>query len=224
MDGGVIRNRSLYILNIVALVLVGAFNLIDCISERSPFLDYILYVLVFYLIAGFIIYAAKKNKYKWNALLFAILGIGTLLGNEPDNYSGAVFIMFSLYIFNSKKTNLILMAVMIITIVGKNIFFDLDITNTVNLFLVYAYVFLIYYILIHPKKPAVVPAHDLNQESRKIIEYLVAGYTNKEIAYRVALTENAVTKRLKAMRDHFEVRTNSQLSYELSLKGYFKHD
>lgn len=224
MDGGVIRNRSLYILNIVALVLVGAFNLIDCISERSPFLDYILYVLVFYLIAGFIIYAAKKNKYKWNALLFAILGIGTLLGNEPDNYSGAVFIMFSLYIFNSKKTNLILMAVMIITIVGKNIFFDLDITNTVNLFLVYAYVFLVYYILIHPKKPIIISGPNLDYENTKIVEYLVAGYTNKEIAYRVALTENAVTKRLLAIRSNFGARTNSQLSFILSKKGYFRHD
>ena len=222
MAGGVIKEKSLYILNILALVLVGAFNLIDCISDKSPFLDYILYVFVFYVIAGFVIYAAKKNKYKWNALLFAILGIGTLLGNEPDNYSGAVFIIFSLYIFNSRKSNLILLTVMIITIVAKNIFFSLDITNTVNLFLVYIYVFLIYYILIHPKKPNIYTG--LDEITREIIEYKMAGWSTKAVADKVCLSIDAVQKRISRACAKYEAGNLAQLVYKLMKKGYISQE
>lgn len=218
MDGGVIKEKALYLLNIIALILIGAFNLIDCISDRSPFLDYISYVAIFFILAAVLGYGAKKNKYKWNALLFAILGIGTIFGNEPANYSGAIFILYSFYIFNNTKTNIILFIAVSVSIVAKNIFAEIDINNTVNMFLVYTYVFLIYYILIHPKKPNIYTG--LDEITREIIEYKMAGWSTKAVADKVCLSTDAVQKRISRACDKYEAGNLAQLVYKLMKKGY----
>ncbi len=222
MDGGAIKKYPITTLNIIAFTIVLVVNVFDQISRSQSLIGRAIYTLPFLILIG--LSCIFRKKYKFIAYLYFGMSLLALMTtSEAGNLTGLIFLIFSLYIFQSLKTNMILVVLTSIGIASK-IFFGFTSMQIIVLFVGYIYCLLIYYILIHPKKPAVVPAHDLNHESRKIIEYLVAGYNNKEIAYRVALTENAVTKRLKAMRDHFEARTNSQLAYELSLKGYFKHD
>ena len=222
MDGGLIKKYPITIINIIAFVLIFGINVFDQIAKTQSFIGRAIYTLPFLIfIALCIIF---KSKYKFSAYLFLLMSLIPLYtSKEPGNMIGVTFLIFSLYIFQTLKTNLIILSITVIA-VASTMFRGLTSMQIIATYIGYVYFLAIYYILIHPKKPMIVPAHDLDQDNRKIVEYLVAGYNNKEIAYRVALTENAVTKRLKAMRDHFEVRTNSQLAYELSLKGFFKHD
>ncbi len=222
MDGGLIKKYPIATINIIAFIIVMVINVFDQISRSQSLAGRAIYTLPFLILIA--LCYIFRNKYKFNAYLYFGMSLLALMTtSEAGNLTGLIFLIYSLYVFQSFKTNMIVVIITSIGIASK-IFFGFTAMEIAGTYLGYVYCLLIYYILIHPKKPTVVPAHDLDQDNRKIVEYLVAGYNNKEIAYRVALTENAVTKRLKAMRDHFEVRTNSQLSYELSLKGFFKHD
>ncbi len=222
MRGGSIKKYPITTINIVAFSVIMMVNVFDQIARSQSFIGRAIYTLPFLILIA--LCYIFRNKYKFNAYLyFGMSMLGLMTTGEAGTLAGIFFLICSLYISQSFKTNVIIIILTSIGVASK-IFFGFTAMEIAGTYLGYVYCLLIYYILIHPKKPTVVPAHDLDQDNRKIVEYLVAGYNNKEIAYRVALTENAVTKRLKAMRDHFEVRTNSQLAYELSLKGFFKHD
>ena len=126
---------NIYMINSVIILLVSIFNLFKGLIHKEGIIYFLLYVAVFIPVLGFNEYSRRKNNYRWNAILYAFLGLATILGNEAGNYSGAAFILFSVYIFNTSRTNIILSILTAIMIVAKNIFFGFEITNTMNLFL-----------------------------------------------------------------------------------------
>ena len=218
MDGGIYKRIDLYLINFIALVFVCAFNLLKAIQQNREVFIYFTYIAPFLILIGLNYLCKKRNWYKWNALLYAALGMGTIFGNDPGNYSGVVFIVFSLYIFNTTRTNIILLLVTGISIVAKNVFFVLSITDTVNTFIVYGYSILIYYILIHPKKPNIYTG--LDEITREIIEYKMAGWSTKAVADKVCLSTDAVQKRISRACDKYDAGNLAQLVYKLMKKGY----
>ena len=133
----------------------------------------------------------------------------------------------------SSKRQISLMVVIVVAaillmitaiIIPLKLFINFSAMQVLIMFAGYAYGILIYYNLFHPKKPSMAYHPRLDDENIEILEHLAAGLTNKEIADRVFLSQNAVTKRLKTMRDNFNVKSNCQLIYDLSIKGFFRHD
>lgn len=198
-----------------------SLNIIDMISQESNLFEYFKFALPFAIAMG-VIYFIKN--YKVNAIVYALFGILTTLTGSTGNFSGAIFICFSIYIFNTKKTNIILILLMVLSTAANYTMKGFTIADSLNNFAAYMFTIIIYFILIHPKKPSMIYHPKLDEENIEILEHLAGGLTNKEIADHVFLSQNAVTKRLKTMRDNFNVKSNCQLIYDLSLKGFFRHD
>jgi len=202
--------------------LVGTFNLLDCITKSSGFLDYILYVGIFIILAFITWICQRYKKYKWNAIFYAVIGLGTILGNEIGNYSGAVFIIFSIYIYHSLKTDIILSFMILIIAVAKNMFFDFGIEATINLILVYSMIFTIYYILIHPKskQSKIVYCPHLDETDIQIVQNLYQSCIYKEIAPLVDLKEGAVARRVSRLRQRMNVGSTQELIVKCLQMGY----
>ncbi len=154
MNGGTVNKIDLYIVNMTCLFLIGTINLINGIVTGKDFLYYSAYCIIFYIIL-FLTYLFKiKKLYQWNAILFGVMGLLTTYAGYEGNFSGAIFIIFSIYIFNTRKTNLIMIVSTILILTSKFALKSFTIGETVNMFIIYSLVFLIYFILIHPKKPS----------------------------------------------------------------------
>jgi DNA-binding CsgD family transcriptional regulator len=62
-----------------------------------------------------------------------------------------------------------------------------------------------------PPAPAVPEAWDLTRQERRVVELLVRGYSNREIARALSVTENTIEWHLRHAYDKLDVRTRSQL-------------
>jgi DNA-binding CsgD family transcriptional regulator len=225
--GGAGSKLNLYVLNNITIICVCLFNLFKGIATNKPLAGYFIYVLPFFILFTFNTINQLKKWYKGNAILYAVLGIGTLLGNEPANYSGAIFIIYSFYIFNSFRTNIVLFSVVFISIVAKNIFHGIDVNNTINLIISYAFTFSIYYILIHPKpKPErkILFCPHLDEKDLIIVEKLSQSYIHKQIAPLVGLNPGAVSRRISRMYEKLGVHSAPGLVAKCLELGYIKRN
>jgi DNA-binding CsgD family transcriptional regulator len=74
------------------------------------------------------------------------------------------------------------------------------------------YALTIYYLLMHPKTVFYLNENNID---KKVIQLLLQGNKNKEIAYKIGITQNAVTKRLENMRKRNNCGNNEQLIFNL---------
>lgn len=202
--------------------MVGVFNIITGVTEGKSELYYLSYVAPFFIFSGIVIW---KGTLKISAVLYAVIGIlSTLLGLE-GNATGAIFLIFSFYIFNKPISNLIIIGLTLIAIVCKFMFLEFTISQAVNMILAYVYIFLIYYILIHPKsnKPKVIYCQNLDFETVQIIQYLADGYIYKEIAPIIELTEAAIRKRITRARRLMETKSTTELVIKCHKLDYIKY-
>lgn len=217
MDGGILKNK-LSLLNSVVIFLIATFNLITCIQLQKDVFNILTEVVLIYGLAGITIYFGYKNWYKWTACLYLFIGLmATLIGVE-DNGTGSIFLVFAIYIFNSKRFNIIIICSTIIAIVFKFTLLDYTISQSVNMLILYIYVFLIYYILIHPKKPNIYTG--LDEITKEIIEYKMAGWSTKAVADKVCLSTDAIQKRISRACAKYDAGNLAQLVYKLMKKGY----
>ncbi len=211
--------------NFFVLIFIGIFNTITLLIGNRPIKDYLFYVMPF-IIIGIIYFFLNRNKksLKINALLFLIVGLFATVSGQRGNATGIIFICFSLYIYNSYKTNLIILGLTIIAFIIKYIILDLTVTQTLNIILIYSYVITIYYLLIHPKKTEMIKDPKISEQNRKIIQYLVTGKQYKEIAEMgdIWLSSEAMRQRITRVRRDFDCFTDNQLIYKLLKQGYFK--
>ena len=102
-----------------------------------------------------------------------------------------------------------------IAISAKSMFLDFSIGNTLNIFVAYSAMFIIYYILIHPKKEkqegAAVICTRLDPEDIKIIQYLSQGFTIKEIAEKIYISDGAVNKRIGRAKKTMNAKSREHL-------------
>lgn len=135
----------------VSILFVMFSNLIDCISQNSGVLDYVLYVLILLVIAILLIFI-KSN---WIlAVIFSVAGIFTILDIPTPNYisGGVFFFIFSIRIVDNKIFSCciyFLTAMMVIAAHAKNAKSPL---NAVNILVAYAVIYLIDYLLYNNKK------------------------------------------------------------------------
>jgi DNA-binding NarL/FixJ family response regulator len=203
-------------MNVAALLLVASFNLIDCISANKALDRYLLFVLPFVCVA---IVPLLWRNYKVNAVLYAACGLVATATGSTGNFSGAIFLVFSIYIFNTALTNYTLSAACAVIIAAKHVFLGFTIPEVVNLFVVYAFVFGIYFILIHPKpepKPIVARVDDTDIE---IVNYLQDGMQAKEIGAEIGLSPSAVYKRIERARVKYFCDSNIELAQKFVRLG-----
>lgn len=221
--GGIGKNKDLLNkVNVYIFLLVGIFNMFTGIFTNKPLIGYTYNVVPFFLFA---IFAFKYRNIKANAYLFALIGIlVTILGVE-DNATGAIFLIFSFYIFNKPISNLIIIGLTLIAVVCKFMFLEFTISQAVNMILAYVYIFAIYYILIHskPTTQKIIYCQNLDPETVQIIQYLADGYIYKEIAPIVELTEAAIRKRITRARELMQTKSTTELVIKCHKLEYIRY-
>jgi DNA-binding CsgD family transcriptional regulator len=217
--GGITKLLNLYYLSSAVFIYNAVLNCIDCIYDKSGIKDYILYVGLLLLFVPLTLIFKKYKKFKWNAFVFAFIGIGILLDNNPKDHAGVEFIIFSMAIYSTWLTNLILLSIISIIIVVRNVIADMGITYTLNILIVYAFSFIAYYILFHSK---IKITADLGKETKTIIKYLVSGKKPKEIADILYMETDAVNKQIQRARDKLGYENNEQMIFKLSQNGQIR--
>jgi len=212
-----VESLKIYHINILAIILIAVFNLITCITKQFSIDKYIFYVIPFFIMAG--IYILFKN-YKIDALLFITASPLSIFIGTWGNLTGAIFLCFAFYCLEDKKIIIISLFFTLLCIFLKMLFdSNGTIPRTFNYIIGYGYILIMYFILIHPKKYGKLPTLNEDEINIKIIEMLISGSRIKEIADKVYLSQNAVTKRIEKMRMKYSCGNNEQMIYFLVKNG-----
>ena len=212
---------KIYNINIFVLSLISILNIYTGIIEKMDFIYYVYYVLPF--IISLIIYSFFRN-YIIDALLFIIASSLSIFISSWGSLTSPIFLCFAFYCLDDKKIIVITCFCTLIAIISKMIIDENGtIIRTIMYIIGYSYIILIYYILIHPKKSYNIII-DEDKINLKIIDFLIRGNRIKEIANKVYLSENAITKRIEKMRLKYNCGNNEQLVYNFMEKGYIRHN
>ena len=105
-------------------------------------------------------------------------------------------------------------------------FLEFTISQAINMIVAYVYIFLIYYILIHPKPSTTVPiviyCPHLDAKDVLIIKKLYQSYIHKEIAPMVGLSKDAVSRRISRMYTKLDVKSTAELVTKCLQMGYIE--
>ncbi len=205
-------------INITVFLIVGIINLINCITLKYPLWRYLVYVLPF---ISFAILQAILNfrvNLKINAIIFLILSVLSVAFGDRGNLTGATFLFFAIYSWGNIRFTYVTLILSLFTMVSTFVYKDYTIPQSVNYIAGYSYFIAIYFIMIHPKRPKLNNGFD--EITNQIIEFLMAGYSNREISKRLYLSIDAVNKRLQRAREKIDVKTNEQMIYKLIKKRY----
>ena len=88
--------------------------------------------------------------YKINAVFYALAGVIIALTGSMGNFSGAIYLVFSIYIFNSTLTSCVLIRGYTVAISARYLLMGYTIPDVANMFAAYAFTVAIYFVLIHP--------------------------------------------------------------------------
>jgi hypothetical protein len=204
-------------INIFFLSLLIILNIYTGIIERMGLIYYTGYVFPF--VAGIILYSFFRT-FMIDALLFIIASALTIFVGTWGNLTGAIFLCFAFYCCKDETIIIITIFCTLIAIISKMLIDEnVTIIRTVLYILGYAYIILHYYILIHPKKKINLTRLNEDDINIMIIDFLMSGDRLKEIADKINLSQNAVTKRIEKMRDKYNAGNNIQLIISLIRKG-----
>jgi len=216
----IIKKINLYIFNASIAFIVASLNLMDYLTEETSILFLFTNVVFFYTITLLTLFMYKKKVYKWNAFIYFITGITIILFDPRPNLTGAMFIGFSITIYNTQKTNIVILIITILLLTLKGIIYNFDIDSVIALFTGYSFSLIIFLILFNPQKiTCEIPKTDPITES--IISDLISGMTPKEISEKINITPDAVRKRIQRVCKLNECKNTEQLVYKLMEKRYF---
>jgi hypothetical protein len=199
------------------MIVIAVFNLLDCIQQKTGAADYLLFVAPF-LLCSVALYFVKG--YKVNAALYAIAGIVIILTGSKGNLSGATLVIFSIYIFNTFTSNMILLGLCMAAIAFRYIFMDWTASDALAIFVGHAFIFSIYFLLIHPKQPQKSVISRVDDVTIGIVQYLHDGMRIKDIAEKVYLSTDAVYHRLRRARQRYGCDSNIKLCAEFDRLGF----
>lgn len=206
--------KTLRMVNMTAVSLVALFNMLDFVHQQIGAVQYIfLYVAPFVLVAAALIFL---KDYRINAILYAVSGIILAIVGSRGNFSGVIFLIFSIYIFNKPKSTVAILILTSTAIASRCLFLGYSIPDTLNIFVAYAFTFAIYFVLIHPKKSVVSLIDD---DTLEVIRYIKVGKKPKEIAGIMNLTIHQVRYRLRKAKDSYDCKTDMELCTELQTRG-----
>lgn len=210
--------KLLRYINITAMVAVAFFNLLDCIDQKVGAWEYFAFCAPF--VVGAVLLMIFRG-YKVNAVFYALAGIVIALTGSMGNFSGAIYLVFSIYIFNSTITSCLLIIGYSVAIAARYLLKGHTIPDVANMFAAYAFTIGIYFVLIHPKpqaKPVIARVDDITID---IVRYLRDGKRPKEIAPLVYMEPGAVYQRLSRTRKQFGCGSDPELCKIFDDAGYF---
>lgn len=218
--GGSIKkgNIRVTIAIILGCFIIGFFNLFDQIAKGQSLLGRIGFTAPFPVIA-YLAYLFRKNL-KYTAFLLAAVSIVIFIDiGEPSELTGLVFLMPSLAIFQTYKSNAVILSCIAIAIGSKTLgdFTGMQAMVTcvgagIGLYL--------YYEILHPKKYKVIDSGKFTKRQHTIIKLLANGLKNNQIAKKIDVSEATITRNINEVLLIMSCKTIPQLMLELKDKGY----
>ena len=188
-------------------------------TNEKDILKYFVATIPF--IIALIVYAIfKRHKFVTNSILYFFCSILCILFAPWDSPTGVFLLCLAIYTWNNKVIMWQFFIFTILTIGIKTIFTPEPTTRIINYILVYAWFIALYFIKFHP---GVTMAHNsLEDTNQKIMKLLVSGYHTKEIADKICISQNAVSKRIGQIRVKFDCKSNEQMIYYMIEKGIIR--
>lgn len=218
-----LRKYPIPTINITVSILIFAVNLFDQISKGQSLIGRVHFTLPFLIFA--ILCFIFRKKYIFNAYLFATIAIiAILMTQDSGNITGIIMLIFSLYIFQSIKTNIILLGLIILSIASK-IFMGFTAMQVLILYMGSAYCLIIYYILIHPKPKKITEISDIPDDMKQIFNFMMKGKNNKEIAAALIqydYSQDVIRKKIKIFIDKLGLSGVPELFVYLNEKGHIE--
>ena len=127
--------------NIAMMIVVAVLNAVDFFIEGASVARYAAFVAPFIIGLSSVII----KDYRTPAILYAIGGIVISATATKGNFSGALLLMFSIYIFNTPRTNYILIGGSLIAIVIGHLKGENTIPDIALMIAMYCFAFRIYF-------------------------------------------------------------------------------
>lgn len=211
------RINNLTKINLLAMLFVIIMNALILVSKDMDYISTIIYILPF-ILGGSILLIFRKYQQSINKHLMLLLGlIITLVGN-PGNFSGAIFIIYSVHLNPGRNKTIVKLGLLVIAITCKSLLIEINTIQIVNLLFINGLCYAYYYVLFSEAKQPTVK--EIEDQTDQIISYIMQGLTIKEIAVKTFMTVAAVNKRINRLRDKEGCKTNYQLIYKLSESGH----
>lgn len=206
-------------INYILILLIPINAIISFIIENETnILKYFIAVIPF--IIALIIYKIfLRYRFITNSVLYFFCSILCISFAPWDSPHGAIFLMFAIYTWNNKVVLWIYFIITMIFIAIKTIFMPEPTTRILNYVIAYAWLMALYFKKIHPKKQTNLTRLNEDNVNIMIIDLLMSGDRLKQIADKINLSQNAVTKRIEKMRDKYNAGNNIQLIVSLIKKG-----
>lgn len=209
------RISNLTKVNLSALGFITVMNTLSIFIDGFDWVYIATYVAPFILIIG-ALYLLRKWQSQITCYFLLIAGIIVILVGNNGNFSGAIFIIFSIHLDPGRNKTIFKLALMAITIAIKSLLIQITTIQLINLMFIHFLVYIYYYVLFTEKKTVTI--YEIEDQTDQIIDYLMAGLTIKEIGIKTCLTPAAVTKRINRLRDSENCKTTYQLMAIMSQK------
>lgn len=214
--GGKIDN-----INIIVLLLVFLFNIINQISENKDIIERATYTLPFLLILIAIV-IFKNNKYL-QAFIFMIVGVFvTLDAPNISDFSSAILFIYSVHLIKKHYYSvfILLLTVSIITI--RSLLFKDTIPGSFIMVSVYLYIYTIYFMLIYSKAEVttVVKFEGLTKEENQILRYMANGLSQKEAGFELGYDKFQTNYIVKEIRKKTGYNSLYEILYRIGVKDH----
>lgn len=205
----------------LGIVVIG--NLIAVVLNNGSLFDYIMYVGIFIpIITVLLLIKNPKNKIV-SIILLALSCIGVWFGGDTNLVSATLF-CFAIYISMDKKTIFIYSGCLLISIILKFTFMGLNIPQLFVILSGSSFIIILYQHYIHPKevKNNIIFCPKLDSQDLQIAQLLLEGDHIRDIADKVYLTQDAVSKRIGRAKVKMDAKSTLHLVGICQEKGYIK--
>lgn len=185
------------------------------IAIRGYSISYILTYILPFIITAIIFFIFRKKEKILSDIGFFILGLIMSFIGTSGNFSGIIFILFSIYINPNRNETIIKLLLITVSVACKSLAIDVTGIQIINLLAIH-YLCLGYsYVLFSDKK--VITITEIEDQTEQIMNYYMSGDTIKEIAVKTCMTPAAVNKRIARLREKSNCRTVPELVAKLSI-------
>ena len=203
-------------INIAALLFIIVTNTLSIFIRGASYIYFIVNILPFSL-SILILLIFRKHALKINCFLMLTLGLVLTLIGGAGNFSGVVFIIFSIHMDQSRNKTIIKLALMTICIAIKTLITEITTIQLINLLFVNYLAYGYYYVLFTEKKTVTI--YELEDQTEQIIQYIREGKERKEIADLTCLSVGAISKRLTRLKEKEGYKTVDQMLISMSDNG-----
>lgn len=204
------KEKKLTKVNICTFFLVFILNGITSAILGDELVYYLTYSLPF-LVLAIGSYFIKNNKVY--GIIYLIIGLALIFTANKGEFSGALFIIYGLYLVRNKNIEISTLIIMLIAIPTSSLISQRTPFQTTIITIIYAYIYLIYFFTIRADQKKLnnpiltFPNIYLLPNEKELIRLLFLGHTRQEIYGIMNKSKNTITGYQNSIMGKCHVKT-----------------